>query len=239
MSRDAVLVTGASRGIGAAIAERLAGDYHVVNLDIALFGEASPAEFVSVDLRDFSATRACLAEICARHRFTRLVNNVGMSSAVPLAELGDDLAEASIALNLRAALLCLQAVLPAMTEAGFGRVVNMGSRAALGKELRTVYSATKGGMHALTRTWALELAGRSIAVNAVAPGMIDTELFRGANPPDSPLTQKLVGAIPMNRLGTPDDVAKVVAFLLSDDAAYMTGQIVHICGGLSVGAVLE
>ena len=239
MSRDAVLVTGASRGIGAGIAERLAGDYHVVNLDIALPGEASPAEFVPVDLRDLSATRACLAEICARHRFTRLVNNVGMSSAVPLAELGDDLTEASIALNLRAALLCLQAVLPAMTEAGFGRVVNMGSRAALGKELRTVYSATKGGMHALTRTWALELADRGIAVNAVAPGMIDTELFRGANPPDSPITRKLVGAIPMKRLGTPDDVAKVVAFMLSDGAAYMTGQIVHICGGLSVGAVLE
>jgi NAD(P)-dependent dehydrogenase (short-subunit alcohol dehydrogenase family) len=194
---------------------------------------------VPVDLRDLAATRASLADICARHRFTRLVNNVGMSSAVPLADLGDDLTEASIALNLRAALLCLQAVLPAMTEAGFGRVVNMGSRAALGKELRTIYSATKGGMHALTRTWALELAGRGIAVNAVAPGMIDTELFRGANPPDSPLTQKLVGAIPMKRLGTPDDVAKVVAFLLSDGAAYMTGQIVHICGGLSVGAVLE
>ena len=239
MSRDAVLVTGASRGIGAAIAGRLAGDYHVVNLDIARPAEASPAELVQVDLRDLAATRACLAEICTRHRFTRLVNNVGMSSAVPLAELGDDLTEASIALNLRAALLCLQAVLPAMTEAGFGRVVNMGSRAALGKELRTVYSATKGGMHALTRTWALELADRGIAVNAVAPGMIDTELFRGANPPDSPITRKLVGAIPMKRLGTPDDVAKVVAFLLSDGAAYMTGQIVHICGGLSVGAVLE
>jgi 3-oxoacyl-[acyl-carrier protein] reductase len=239
MSRDAVLVTGASRGIGAAIAERLAGDYHVVNLDIAPPAKTSPAEFVPVDLRDLAATRACLAEVCARHRFTRLVNNVGMSSAVPLAELGDDLTEASIALNLRAALLCLQAVLPAMTGAGFGRVVNMGSRAALGKELRTVYSATKGGMHALTRTWALELADRGVAVNAVAPGMIDTELFRGANPPDSPITQKLVGAIPMKRLGTPDDVAKVVAFLLSDGAAYMTGQIVHICGGLSVGAVLE
>jgi NAD(P)-dependent dehydrogenase (short-subunit alcohol dehydrogenase family) len=239
MSTDTVLVTGASRGIGAAIAERLAGEYHVVNLDIAPPVKASAAEFVPVDLRDLAATRACLADVCARHRFTRLVNNVGMSSAVPLAELGDDLTEASIALNLRAALLCLQAVLPAMTEAGFGRVVNMGSRAALGKELRTVYSATKGGMHALTRTWALELADRGIAVNAVAPGMIDTELFRGANPPDSPITRKLVGAIPMKRLGTPDDVAKVVAFLLSDGAAYMTGQIVHICGGLSVGAVLE
>lgn len=69
--------------------------------------------------------------------------------------------------------------------------------------------------------------------------MIDTELFRSANPSDSPLTRRLVGAIPMRRLGTPDDVAKVVAFLLSDDAAYMTGQIVHICGGLSVGAVLQ
>lgn len=239
MSRDAVLVTGASRGIGAGIAERLAGDYHVVNLDIAPPAGRSPAEFVRVDLRELAATRACLAEVCARHRFTRLVNNVGMSSAVPLADLGDAVTEASIALNLRAALLCLQAVLPAMTEAGFGRVVNMGSRAALGKELRTVYSATKGGMHALTRTWALELAGRGIAVNAVAPGMIDTELFRGANPPDSPITQKLVGAIPLKRLGTPDDVAKVVAFLLSDGADYMTGQIVHICGGLSVGAVLE
>jgi 3-oxoacyl-[acyl-carrier protein] reductase len=239
MTRDAVLVTGASRGIGAGIAERLADDYLVVNLDKASPAAEARAEFVQVDLGDLAATRACLAGLCVRYRFTRLVNNVGMSSAVPLAELGDELMEKSIALNLRAAVLCLQAVLPAMTEAGFGRVVNMGSRAALGKELRTAYSATKGGMHALTRTWALELADRGIAVNAVAPGMIDTELFRGANPPDSPITRKLVGAIPMKRLGTPDDVAKVVAFLLSDGAAYMTGQIVHICGGLSVGAVLE
>lgn len=239
MSRDAVLVTGASRGIGAGIARRLADDYLVVNLDKADPAKDSRAEFVAVDLGDLAATRACLAELCVRHRFTRLVNNVGMSSAVPAAEVGGELMEESISLNLRSALLCLQAVLPAMTEAGFGRVVNMGSRAALGKELRTVYSATKGGMHALTRTWALELAGRGIAVNAVAPGMIDTELFRGANPPDSPITRKLVGAIPMQRLGTPDDVAKVVAFLLSDAASYMTGQIVHICGGLSVGAVIE
>jgi len=239
MSRDAVLVTGASRGIGAGIAHRLADDYLVVNLDKAEPAKDSRAEFVQVDLGDLAATRACLAELSARHRFTRLVNNVGMSSAVPAAEVGDELMEKSISLNLRSALLCLQATLPAMTESGFGRVVNMGSRAAFGKELRTVYSATKGGMHALTRTWALELAGRGIAVNAVAPGMIDTELFRGANPPDSPITRKLVDAIPMRRLGTPDDVAKVVAFLLSDDASYMTGQIVHICGGLSVGTVLE
>lgn len=239
MSRDAVLVTGASRGIGAGIAHRLADDYLVVNLDRLEPPRDSRAGFVRVDLGDLAATRACLAELCGRHRFTRLVNNVGMSSAVPVGDVDDALMEESISLNLRAALLCLQAVLPAMTEAGFGRVVNMGSRAALGKELRTVYSATKGGMHALTRTWALELAGRGIAVNAVAPGMIDTELFRGANPADSPLTKKLVGAIPMQRLGTPDDVAKVVAFLLSDGASYMTGQIVHICGGLSVGAVNE
>ncbi len=239
MSSQAVLVTGASRGIGAGIAARLARDYHVVNLDIADPATDAGAEFIRVDLRDADATRACLADLCTRHRFTRLVNNVGISSAVPLSDLADDLIDASIALNLRAALLCLQAVLPAMSDAGFGRVVNMGSRAALGKELRTIYGATKGGMHALTRTWALELAGRGIAVNAVAPGMIDTELFRSANPSDSPLTRRLVGAIPMRRLGTPDDVAKVVAFLLSDDAAYMTGQIVHICGGLSVGAVLQ
>jgi NAD(P)-dependent dehydrogenase (short-subunit alcohol dehydrogenase family) len=237
--KDAVLITGASNGIGASIAARLAGDYRVVTLDKVPPRRKTGAEFVQVDLADLEVTRACLAELCARHRFTRLVNNVGMSSAVGLADVDDALMEKSMAVNLRAALLCLQAVLPAMTEAGFGRVVNMGSRTALGKELRTVYSATKGGMHAVTRTWALELAGRGIGVNAVAPGMIDTELFRSANPPDSPLTRKLAGAIPMKRLGTPDDVAKVVAFLLSDDAAYMTGQVVHICGGLSVGAVLD
>lgn len=238
--RETVLVTGGSNGIGAGIVARLATEYDVVNLDrVPPPAEPANARHVAVDLTDLDATRACLAELCAAHSFTRLVNNVGMASAVPVGEIGADLVATSLRLNLRAALLCLQAVLPAMTAAGFGRVVNMGSRAALGKELRTVYSATKGGLHTATRGWALELADRNIAVNAVSPGMIDTALWRAHNPPDSPVTRKLVSAIPMGRVGKPSDVADVVAFLLSDAASYMTGQVLHICGGLSVGGTRD
>ena len=132
--------------------------------------------------------------------------------------------------------MCAQALVPGMREAGFGRIVNIASRAALGKELRTAYSATKAGLQGMTRTWALEEGKQGITVNAVAPGPIATELFMNANPADSERTKAIVNSIPVGRMGTPDDVAHAAAFLLSTDAGFITGQTLYVCGGMTVGA---
>ncbi len=136
---------------------------------------------------------------------------------------------------MRAVIQCAQAVLPAMKAAGFGRIVNIASRAALGKELRTGYAATKGGLISMTRVWALELAPHGITVNAIGPGPIATELFEAVNPPDSPRTKKIMAEIPVRRIGRPEDVANAVAFFLDEEAGYVTGQTLYVCGGLTIG----
>lgn len=130
----------------------------------------------------------------------------------------------------------MQAVVPAMKAAGRGRVVNISSRAALGKELRTAYAATKAGLHGMTRTWALELGRWGITVNAVGPGPIRTSLFDAVNPADSPRTKAIIDAVPIGRLGTCEDVAEAVGFFASDGAGFITGQVLYVCGGMTTGA---
>ena len=129
----------------------------------------------------------------------------------------------------------MQALLPGMKACGFGRIVNMSSRAALGKELRTAYAATKAGLIGMTRVWALELGRHGITVNAIGPGPIRTELFDRANPPDSPRTQAIVDAVPVRRVGTPEDVAQAVAFFLDRRSGFTTGQMLYVCGGMTLG----
>lgn len=232
-----VLVTGASRGIGRGIATRLTGDgYTVVNLDRDPPAALLPREaFIRVDLADPTATATALAEAAERHAPTRLVNNAGTVRPGSLEDVTFEDLQTVVSLNLRGAIQCAQAVLPAMKAARFGRIVNISSRAALGKELRTVYAATKAGLHGMTRTWALELAAHGITVNAVGPGPIGTELFHQANPADSPKTKAIVDGVPVKRLGTPEDIAHAAAFLLDDRAGFVTGQVLYVCGGMTVG----
>jgi NAD(P)-dependent dehydrogenase (short-subunit alcohol dehydrogenase family) len=115
-----------------------------------------------------------------------------------------------------------------------GRIVNIGSRAALGKAGLSVYGAIKGALVSTTRTWALELAGDGITVNTVSPGPIATEMFYNNFPPDSPATKAFLAAIPIGRIGSPADVAAAVNFLVSDEASFITGQTLYVCGGLSI-----
>jgi 3-oxoacyl-[acyl-carrier protein] reductase len=129
----------------------------------------------------------------------------------------------------------MQAVLPAMKEAKYGRIVNISSRAALGKSLRVVYSATKAALHGMTRTAALELGMHGVTVNAVGPGPIATELFTRVNPPDSPATKRIIESIPVQRMGTADDVAHAVAMLVDERSGFITGQVLYVCGGMTVG----
>lgn len=234
---ETAIVTGASNGIGWATAERLADQgLVVINLDIAAPKRESRAIHHRVDLSDSEATAAVLSEVTARHSVTRLVNNAGHATAAALEDTTFDDLRKTVEINLRATIQCTQAVLPAMKAAGFGRIVNISSRAALGKALRTAYAATKGGLISMTRGWALELAPHGITVNAVAPGPIATELFDAVNPPGSPGTEKIIQDIPVKRIGRPEDIANAVSFFLSDASGYVTGQTLYVCGGLSVGA---
>lgn len=230
MSRDRVLVTGGASGIGRATAERCRADgFEAVVID-------REGDGIHADLSDPAATTRALEEALRSGPITRLVNNVGVVRAGPVEEQGLADLEAVVSLNLRCSLQCLQALLPGMKAAGFGRVVNVSSRAALGKELRTVYAATKAGLNGMAKVWALELGPYGITANAVGPGPIRTELFDRANPADSPRTRAIVEAIPVRRVGEPEDVAQAVSFLLDARSGFVTGQVLYVCGGMTVGA---
>jgi len=234
---SAVLITGGAGAIARAIAQRASeAGWRPVSLDLRAPSDPLPNEaYIHCDFSDLAAARAALAEAVALHAPTRLVNNVGIVRPASLEETTVEDLDAVMDVNLRSAILAAQAVLPAMRDAGFGRIVNIASRAALGKELRSAYAAAKAGLIGLARTWALELAPQGITVNAIGPGPIATELFRRANPDNSPKTRAIIEGVPVRRLGTPEDVAHACAFFLDDRAGFVTGQTIYVCGGLTVG----
>jgi 3-oxoacyl-[acyl-carrier protein] reductase len=231
---ERLLVTGGASGIGRAIvAHGLEQGWEVVVID------KQPADFgrsITADLSDVDSTAEALRAALADGPITRLVNNVGAVFPAPLREQTLGQLDQSHALNLRCAIQCTQAVLDGMTEAGFGRIVNMSSRAALGKEMRTAYAAAKAGLIGLTRTWALELGREGITVNAIGPGPIATELFMNANPENSPQTKAIISSVPVGRLGQPEDIANAAGFFLDERSGFITGQTLYVCGGLTVGS---
>ncbi len=234
---DLAIVTGGARGIGAAIAERLTADgLGVVVVDRAEPDHRNLVEFVRLDLSDRARTADELARLCKTMAITRLVNNAGIVMPGSIEEIDADSLDQVMAVNIKAAILCMQALLPAMKQARFGRVVNISSRVALGKELRTVYAASKAGMHGVTKTWALELGRHGITVNAVGPGPIRTALFDEVNPADSPQTRDIIARIPVGFVGEPTDIADAVSFFLSKRARFVTGQVLYVCGGMTVGS---
>ncbi len=235
--KEATLVTGGSSGIGRAICEMLlAGGRTVINLDYAQPDWSHPGLVTfQADLTSAEQTREQAEKITSQYAITALVNNAGATrpGTIDTATLED--LDYVVALHFQASLILIQAALPALRACGNGRIVNMSSRAALGKPERVVYSATKAGLVGMTRTLAMELGGDGITVNAIGPGPIATELFRKSNPDGAPRTQKIIDSIIVKRLGTPEDVARAAMFFLAPENNFVTGQILYVCGGTTLG----
>lgn len=238
MTKRTALVTGGAAGIGAEICRMLIADgFRVVSIDRNRPAAADPNRVdLLCDLYDQQATALMAGEIAKAHTLTHFVHNAGVIRANLLEQTSSADLVALAQLHLGAAITLAQAVLPAMKASGGGRIVLLSSRAALGAATRTAYSATKAGVIGLVRTWGLELAQYGITVNAVAPGPIGgTDMFHEVLPVGDPRIAGLAAAIPMQRLGTPRDVANAVCFFLSDASNFITGQTLYVCGGASIG----
>jgi 2-hydroxycyclohexanecarboxyl-CoA dehydrogenase len=235
------IVTGAGQGIGRAIAEKLAAEgATVVVSDLVERSAVQAAEglpgavALGVDVTDRQGVQAMADQVAQLFgRIDVLINNAGWDKASPFVDSEPGDWDRAIAVNLYGVLHTCKAVLPIMAAQGSGAVVNLGSDAGrVGSSGEAVYSAAKGGVIALTKSLAREMARHQVRVNCVCPGPTDTALFASFAGPK--LREALTKAIPFRRLGQPADVANVVAFLASDEASFVTGQTVSVSGGLTM-----
>ena len=239
-----VLVTGAARGIGAGIARAAAtagaavalGDVAETSLRETAGAIGRGALPLVMDVSDPRSVRAAVAEVEARlGPLDVLVNNAGIDVIGPFTDSHEDSWRRLIAVNLEGTLRVTRAVIDGMIARGRGRIVNIGSDAGrVGSSGEAVYSATKGGIIAFSKALARELARHAITVNCVCPGPTDTALLEQVRDYDAKLHAALARAIPLRRLGRPEDVAAAVVFLASDAAAYITGQTLSVSGGLTM-----
>ena len=235
---ETVWLPGGSSGIGADLCKQLLdADYKV----ISFARRPPPFEHgnlhpVLADLTDIKTSTAAFNQAATENPATRIIHNAGATFEKPLEEVTPEDLDAVTQLHLGSAIAMVQAALPTMKERHQGRVILMSTRAIVGLEKRTVYSATKAGMVGMGRTWALELAPHGVTVNMVAPGPIaETEMFDAVVPPDTELAKRVAGRVPVGRLGRPSDISRAVQFFLADDADFVTGQTLFVCGGASVG----
>jgi 3-oxoacyl-[acyl-carrier protein] reductase len=233
------VVTGGSAGIGRAIcADLLARGYEVVSMARRRCDLEHPKlHSVEVDLTDRQATAQAASEVAGRFEITTVVHNAGVIRPALLPDVQLDDLDALLELHLGCAIQLVQAALPAMRQHAFGRVVLLSSRAALGLATRTSYSATKAGMLGMARTWALEMGPMGITVNVVAPGPIRTDMFHDVIEAGSERERALAASMPVRRLGEADDVARAVAFFADPANGFVTGQVLYVCGGASVGSL--
>jgi 2-hydroxycyclohexanecarboxyl-CoA dehydrogenase len=243
------IVTGGANGIGAAISRRLAQEGCVVgvfDLDAdaggkvvdAITSAGGRASLHTVDISDYGAVQGAVESFEAATGPTAfLVNNAGWDRAANFLDTMPEFWRKVVAINLYGPLNMSHVVLRGMAARGFGRVVNIASDAGrVGSSGEAVYSACKGGVIAFGKTLARELVGKGVIVNTLCPGPTDTAILRSflEGPDGARIAEGLKRAIPMRRLGVPEDYPGLVSFLLSDDAAYMTGQTISISGGLTM-----
>lgn len=231
------VVTGGARNIGEAISLRLQQDgYQVVVVDILEpETESLKGDAYQVDLSDTNATKRVMDEISKKYLLTMLIHNVGIVAPALLEHVQLEDFDRLMHLNVLSAIVCTQALLPSMKERKTGRIVLNTSRVVLGKEERTIYSASKGALQSMARTWSLELAAHGITVNCVAPGPIATSAFWQNNAPDSERAKRIIENIPVQRMGQPEDVAQAVSFFCDEKSSFVTGQTLFVCGGMTVG----
>ena len=238
------LITGASYGIGFAIAKAMAGagativfndiKQELVDKGLAAYKEEGiEAHGYVCDVTDENAVNELVAKIEQEVGVVDiLVNNAGITRDGLLLTMKEADFDAVIAANLKGAFLCMKAVARQMVKQRYGRIVNLSSVVGLrGNAGQVNYAASKAGVIGMTKSLAKELAGRNITVNAVAPGFIDTDMTAALT---ETAKNAALGSIPMGRMGTPEDVARAVAFLASEEAAYITGQVLAVDGGMSM-----
>lgn len=236
------VITGGGRGIGRATAQKFAAEgAHVVIADVSvddaeetlatIEDAGGEAIFIATDVSDAEQTDALAAQaVDAFGRIDILVNNAGITRDATLKKMSEDAFDQVIEVNLKGVFNCTKAVVPVMEAAGFGRILNAASVVGrYGNFGQTNYVASKSGVIGMTKTWARELGRKGITVNAVAPGFIETPMVDTV--PDKVLG-RLIDRTPLGRLGQSDDVANAYCFLASDEAAFITGAVLSVDGGL-------
>jgi 3-oxoacyl-[acyl-carrier protein] reductase len=241
------IVTGAARGIGAAVAKRLSRDgFAVAVLDLdeasckpvveAIESAGGKALAVGVDVSDEPAVISAVARVADElGPPTVLVNNAGITRDNLLFKMSTDDWDAVMNVHLRGSFLMSKATQKHMTEAGWGRIVNLSSTSALGNRGQANYAAAKAGLQGFTKTLAIELGKFGVTVNAIAPGFIETEMTAATaervGMPFEDFKAAAAKEIPVARVGQPDDIAATVSFFAREDASFVSGQVIYVAGG--------
>jgi 3-oxoacyl-[acyl-carrier protein] reductase len=238
------LITGASRGIGAAVAKKLAADGYPVIVHYQSRDDAAEkvkseieaaggrVELVKFDVTDYDASQAAIGKLLEGAPIGVLVNNAGVTADAPFPAMDREMWRKVIATSLDGFYNVTQPLSMPMIKLRWGRIVNLTSvSGVIGNRGQVNYSAAKAGLIGATKALAQEMAKRNVTVNAVAPGPVETDMFQSALANGTPL-EEVLKHIPMRRIATVDDVAAIVSFLCSDAAGYITGQVVGVNGGM-------